>query len=213
MKTTQAPALAEKTNGSVSGPAWEVATLFPDQGDWSEEEYLGLPGNHLVELSDGFLEFLPMPTTTHQLIVLLLVDLLNAFARSKLGLALPAPLRVRLWSGKIREPDIAFMLYKHKDRMGEEFWEGADLVMEVVSGDRKSRWRDLVTKRKEYAKAGIAEYWIVDPKVQQINVLCLKEKEYQSHGMFKKGAQATSRLLAGFAVDVEAIFAKPEFAK
>ena len=41
---------------------WEIARLFPAQGDWSEEDYFELDNNHRVEYSDGFLEFLPMPT-------------------------------------------------------------------------------------------------------------------------------------------------------
>nr|MCU0552457.1 Uma2 family endonuclease [Leptolyngbya sp. Prado105] len=40
------------------------------------------------------------------------------------------------------------------------------LVVEVVSNseeDQRSRDRDYVEKRKEYALRGIAEYWIIDP--------------------------------------------------
>jgi hypothetical protein len=53
-------------------PTWEVAYLFPTQGSWSEEDYLSLHTNQLVEFSHGFLEVLPMPTTSHQLLVLYL---------------------------------------------------------------------------------------------------------------------------------------------
>src|SRR6266702_484554 len=60
-------------------PAWEVAYLFPSQGDWTEEEYLALDTNRLVELSDGCLEVLAMPTIFHQLIVAHLHDLLHRF--------------------------------------------------------------------------------------------------------------------------------------
>ena len=59
-------------------PTWEVATLFPNQGQWSEEEYLALNTNRLVEYSDGCLEFLPMPTLSHQLIMLFLYEALKA---------------------------------------------------------------------------------------------------------------------------------------
>jgi hypothetical protein len=43
--------------------AWELATLFPKQGGWSEYDYLQLTDdtNGRVELTDGRLEFLPMP--------------------------------------------------------------------------------------------------------------------------------------------------------
>jgi Uma2 family endonuclease len=149
----------------VGDPAWEVAYLFPAQGTWTEAEYLSLPGNRLIELSNGFLEVLQMPTTSHQLIVASLFRALLAFVEPQhLGTLLFAALPVRLWKGKIREPDVVFMLAEHADRIGEEFWRGADLVMEVVSGSEKSCHRDLVTKVAEYARARIAEYWIVDPK-------------------------------------------------
>src|SRR5436190_19235410 len=86
-------------------PTWEIANLFPAQGTWSEEEYLELNTNHLIEFSNGFLEVLPMPTTSHQLFVLYLSGLLLSFTNAHdLGAVLIAPLRVRLWRGKIREP-------------------------------------------------------------------------------------------------------------
>lgn len=187
-------------------PTWEVAKLFPIQGSWTEEEYLALDGNHLVEFSHGYLEVLSMPTTSHQLIVLYLIEALLTFVRARsLGTVLLAPLRVRLWSGKFREPDVVFMAKEHLDRIGEQFWVGADLAMEVVSTD--DRRRDLEIKRREYAKAGIQEYWIVDPLLGQITVLRLEEGGYVVHGEFPKGTQAASALLPDFAVDVTAVFA------
>ena len=50
-------------------PTWEVTEFFPRQGEWTEAEYLAFESNRLVELADGHLEVLPMPTLTHQLIV------------------------------------------------------------------------------------------------------------------------------------------------
>ena len=82
-------------------PTWEVAYLFPTQGNWSEEDYLALHGNQLVEFAHGFVEVLPMPTTSHQLLVVYLYGLLLAFAQARgLGTPLVAPLRVRLWREK-----------------------------------------------------------------------------------------------------------------
>ncbi|MDB5289991.1 MAG: hypothetical protein JWL69_1232, partial [Phycisphaerales bacterium] len=110
---------------------------------------------------------LPSPTQRHQLILIFLFDALRAFVgEQKLGRALFGPLPVRLESGKYREPDIVFMLAEHASRMGNDFWDGADLVMEVVSEDGCRR--DLEEKRRDYALAGIPEYWIVDPREQSI---------------------------------------------
>ena len=176
---------------------------------WSVADYLALETNRLIEFSHGQLEVLPMPRMSHQQIVLLLLQALLRFVSAQdLGTVLFAPLRVQLWPGKFREPDIVFMRREHADRMGEEFWEGADLVVEVVSPD--DRRRDLETKRGEYAQAGIPEYWIVDPEAQRITVLTLAGAEYAVHGDFGAGEQATSALLPGFAVDVAAVFAAAE---
>ena len=77
--------------------------------------------------------------------------------------------------------------------------------MEVISPDDPAR--DLVVKRSEYADAGIAEYWIVDPRTQCITVLTLRGQEYVEHGNFKTGEMATSLLLPGFQAEVSAVFA------
>jgi Uma2 family endonuclease len=190
-------------------PTWEIARLFPAQGTWSEWEYLDLDSNHLVEFSNGCLEFPPMPTTTHQLIVAYLYRLLLAFATAHdLGTVLFAALPVRLWRRKFREPDVVFMRKEHANRIREQYWNGADLVMEVVSGKGKDRRRDLVDKRREYARAGIPEYWIVDPRDERITVLRLARKRYIVHGEFDKGTTATSHLLPGFTVDVSEAFSR-----
>ena len=61
--------------------AWEIATLFPPQGHWSAEEYLDLTDgtNRRIELVDGRLEFLPMPTELHQALVAFLYQALLQF--------------------------------------------------------------------------------------------------------------------------------------
>lgn len=191
-------------------PAWEIALLFPEQGNWSEAEYLALDTNHLVELSDGCLEFLPMPTRLHQLMTAFLHECLkkHVAAHAK-GDVLFAALPVRLWPGKYREPDVMYFRPGRLSRRGD-YPDGADLVMEVVSPGHESRERDLETKRAEYAQAGIPEYWIVDPEQKRITVLSLDGKTYRIHGEFTPGQQATSVLLPGFAVDVTAVFAQGE---
>jgi Uma2 family endonuclease len=187
-------------------PTWEIARLFPNQGDWTEGEYLALDTNHLIEFADGHLEFLPMPTQSHQFIVLFLYRALWAFVREHtLGVVLGAPMRVRIRPRKYREPDILFMATEHHHLRGEQYWLGTDLVMEVVSPDDPER--DYVQKRADYAEVGIAEYWIVDPARRLITVLTLVGEVYEPVGEFTPGMQATSQLLQGFAVDVAEVFA------
>jgi Uma2 family endonuclease len=192
-------------------PAWDIAKIFPAQGTWAEEDYLLLPGNRLVEYSHGIVEVLSMPSPAHQMIVLLLYRLLFAFVqKSAAGRVLIAPTRVKLWSGKFREPDLIFMSRHNRHRMRQQYWDGADLVMEVVSPDDPTR--DLETKRREYAQAGIPEYWLVNPLDETITVFTLPENAsvYAVHGVYDRSGVAESALLPGFTVDVDACFAEGE---
>ena len=203
------PGKVEPPAGLTYGePVWEIARLYPAQGCWTEREYLNLDTNQRMEYSHGYVEFQPMPTILHQRILLYLLRLLDAFVVARaMGEVLPAGVRVRLWEGKYREPDVVFKSTGHRNEGTEEFWDGADLVMEVVSGSDSDRRRDLVEKRSEYARAGIPEYWIVDPEEGRIIVLVLQGTEYVEHGAFGRGGRATSRLMPGFSVDVTAVLA------
>ena len=193
-----------RPNAGQDEPAWEIARLFPNQGQWSEQEYLALETNRLVEFTDGHVEVLAMPTMIHQLMVIFLFDALRNFtAATNRGTVLLAPFRIRLRTGKFREPDVTLMLAEHASRISNEYWDAADLVMEVVSDD--DRRRDLETKRLDYAMAGIPEYWIVDPQLRQIAVLFLDGQHYKVHGTFGEGEQAASVLLPGFTVNVTAV--------
>jgi Uma2 family endonuclease len=191
-------------------PPWAVALFFPRQGEWTESDYLQLGDkNWMVELANGCLEVLPMPTLFYQLMVKYLVGALEAFLKGGVGgLVLFAPVPVRLWPEQFREPDV---FYLRPERIPADLKtppNGADLAMEVVSDTAESRKHDLETKRVEYARAGIAEYWIVDPALRSITVLVLDGDHYREHGVFGPGTQATSVLLSGFAVAVDAVFAE-----
>lgn len=199
------PGLGTSKKGT---PVWEMAYLYPLQGEWSETSYLNLHTNRLIEFDNGFLEFLPMPPLAHQLIVLYLYEMLKQFVQTHdLGRVLTAPLCVRLWHRKYREPDLIFLASERLKKMEGDYPDGADLMMEVVSGGVDDRYRDLVEKREEYAQAGIPEYWIVDPQEEKIIVLTLAGESYREHGIFTPGQAATSVLLDGFGVEVTAVFA------
>lgn len=188
-------------------PAWDIAQLFPAQGEWTTEDYLALETNRLIEFSHGHVEVLPMPSVLHQRIVRMLFQILEKFVMEhNLGEVLFAPVSVQLWPGKYREPDVVFISAAHRERITPQYLIGADLVMEVISPDDRNR--DVVKKRREYAQAGIPEYWIVDPERREIMVLILDADHYAEHGVFGQGDQATSRLITGFRVEVSSVFAE-----
>jgi Uma2 family endonuclease len=82
-----------------------------------------------------------------------------------------------------------------------------DLVVEVVSPDDPDR--DYVTKKKEYAEAGIPEYWIVDPDVHLVEVYTLPPNttEYQLPATYRDRDVLTSRQLPGFELALAELFA------
>jgi Uma2 family endonuclease len=189
-------------------PAWDVALLFPSQGDWSEFEYLSLETNRLVELVDGNLDVLPMPSFLHQQLVWYLAEILRAFVQARqLGSVVFAPMPIHIRHRTFREPDVMFIPKKQDVKPTDRFLHDAGLIMEVVSADDKSHKRDYLEKRSDYAELGVPEYWIVDPQTERITVLVLAGNQYRVHGEFAPGQQATSNLLDGFSVDVAAVFA------
>jgi Uma2 family endonuclease len=183
--------------------------LAPLQGLWTVEQYLRLTNqtSRLIEFTDGTLEVLPMPTKYHQAILRLLFLAFFPVMQRTGGDVYFAPLRIQVRPGVLREPDLLLVLDKADPRAQDAFWLGADLVVEIVSPDHPER--DTEQKRREYAEAGIAEYWIVNPLNQldqTVTVLTLDGTSYREHGVFHRGQQATSKLLADFAISVDEVF-------
>jgi Uma2 family endonuclease len=185
----------------------EIAQLWPLQGDWTETDYFTLPDtNRLIELSEGELIMPPHPTETHQRVVLSLVLAFQSFVEAhNLGVVRFAPLPVRLWPDKIREPDILYVSHSHADRIGEQAYGPPDLVVEVISAS--TRRTDRIEKFVEYARAGISEYWLVDPQAQSIEVFVLEDDAYTLLVKAVSGEKVYSKLLDGFEVAVDEIIA------
>ncbi|ABU57956.1 MULTISPECIES: Uma2 family endonuclease [Roseiflexus] len=180
--------------------------LAPLQGLWTVDQYLKLTDHThcLVEFSDGNLEVLPMPTQRHQMILAFLYRVFFAFLHPRGGLVLFAPLRLQVSPAAFREPDLLLLLRADDPRAQNRYWLGADLVLEVVSEDDPER--DTVDKVRDYAGAGIPEYWIVNPQDETITVLSLTDNAYTPLGVFRRGDQVTSALLEGFSVSVDEAF-------
>ncbi|MCC6626148.1 MAG: Uma2 family endonuclease [Chloroflexi bacterium] len=176
------------------------------QGSWTEEQYLRLTDrtNRLIELLDGRLEALPMPTDEHQGLLLWLADLLRAAVGST-GVVRVAPMRLRLRSGRYREPDLLALRDATDARRHNQAWTGADLVVEIVSPDDPDR--DYVDKRVDYAQAGVGEYWIVDPARQTVAVLLLDDDRYREHAVAGATMRLASATIPGLTLDVGALFA------
>ena len=183
-----------------------VIDLKPLQGLWTQSQYLQLTDHArlLLEFTDGHLEVLPMPTDRHQAISQFLFLALLPFVGGLGGKVRYAPLRLCIRDGKFREPDLLLVRDANDPRRRNDYWRGADLVMEIVSPDDPGR--DLRVKRRDYAEARVPEYWIVSPIDETITVLTLAGDAYAEHGVFRRGQRADSAYLDGFAVSVAEVF-------
>ena len=145
-----------------------------------------------------------MPTDLHQSIAEFFFLALTAFIAPLGGKVHLAALRLKIRSGKFREPDVLLVKSAKDPRRRNRFWIGADLTLEVVSPEKPER--DLVDKRQDYAEANVPEYWIIHPLDETITVLRLENGRYLEHGIFRRGEQATSVILPGFSVNVAEVF-------
>ena len=153
----------------------------------------------VVELSDGNVEFSDPPTCVHQRILLRLSVALHTFVTArKLGEVCFGPLPVELWSGKIREPDLMFVSTAHASRIGV-YLGVPDLAVEILSPG--SVYKDREVKRKEYAQAGVAEYWIIDPEARTVDI-------YEVGRHFAGTDVLTSELFPGFSIPLAELFAE-----
>ncbi|GMU62180.1 MAG: hypothetical protein AMXMBFR34_39430 [Myxococcaceae bacterium] len=183
----------------------ELLSVLPRDGEWTDADYLWVSrsSRRLIELARGTLEFPPMPTAQHQFIVGALFVALRTFLLPRGGAVLFAPLRLKVAEGRFREPDLVALRDAQDGRSQDDFWSGADFVVEVVSPDDPNR--DLVTKRAEYAAASIPEYWIVDPRDASVRVLTLDGGSYRDDQLVTVGT-VHSRVFGGFSVAAETLF-------
>ena len=187
-------------------PTWELTDLLvPLQGSWTVEKYLNLDTNRLIEFTDGYLEFLPMPEEFHYFVQQFIFAAVEAFLKTRgKGAARYAPFKVRVREGAFREPDVCILLDENDRRRGRKYWDGADFVIEVVSPDGEQR--DYEDKRSEYAAANIPEYWVVDPQRKELLILRLSGNQYVDGGSLRPGDVAKSAVLDGFQIDVGQCF-------
>jgi Uma2 family endonuclease len=92
------------------------------------------------------------------------LTLIQCYVRQeKLGRVLYDPFQMKLGSRSSRAPDVLVVSNARKSAIKRTYLDGpADLVVEVVRPDEPKR--DYVKKYQEYERAGVREYWIIDPQ-------------------------------------------------
>jgi Uma2 family endonuclease len=122
----------------------------------------------------------------------------------KAGLVLFAPVDVYLSPFTTMEPDLVFVSQSRLSIVQEEKIVGApDLAVEVLSPSTEHV--DRGQKSQVYARAGVREYWIVDPEARTIEIFVLRQGAYESIGKHGAGETVRSEILPGFKVKVDEI--------
>jgi hypothetical protein len=146
--STLTMSLSRLTYGDAIPP--EIFKTRTMQGiDNSAADY----NRRLLEFADGSIEVLPMPTDRHQTLSRFLLFSLFTFVQPLGGTVLYAPLRLQIREARFREPDLLVVRDANDPRRHNQFWRGADLVVEIVSPDDPER--DTIVKRADYAEARI----------------------------------------------------------
>ena len=133
------------------------------------EEFLDWHDGRHAEWVDGEVILMSPASEAHQNLAGFLYVLLRHFTEAgQLGRVLIAPFQMRLsFRPAGREPDILFVSQERLSLLTNVYLDGgADLVVEVISPD--SRTRDRKHKYQEYEQAGVREYWMIDPLRQQV---------------------------------------------
>ena len=165
-----------------------------------------LPESNLpTEIWDGHLVVAPAPVPSHQIISSRVEDALRRWvSRRRLGIVLDAPVDVVLHPKLVYQPDILFISKPRLHLITDRIQGPPDLVVEIVSGDRRKR--DYKDKKDNYEAHGVKEYWIIDPDKAHIEVWSLnEEKFFELLGRYAGKQRALSQLLPGFRVQVDKI--------
>jgi Uma2 family endonuclease len=122
------------------------------------------------ELIDGEHYVTPSPNTRHQELSLrLIVALANHLAAHPGGRLFHAPYDCVFTNFDIVEPDLLWIAADQLGIITKKHVRGVPaLVIEIMSPG--TRHRDRRFKRDLYARAGVREYWMVDPKASSIGV-------------------------------------------
>lgn len=165
-----------------------------------------------IELIDGYPVMMAPPARRHQESVAALMGQLYDYLKGKKCKVYPAPFGVRLFEKKkdrpedvdtLVEPDITVVC--DQDKLDDMGCKGApDLVMEVLSPS--SQRHDRYTKFKLYQRAGVREYWLVDPDTKSVQVFLLEDGRYSAMDYGEVGDHVKVNVLEGCSIDLSLVF-------
>jgi Uma2 family endonuclease len=191
----------EKNNDDL-----EVREALPDYNRlYTIEEYYKIREDIRAELYEGYLVVMESPTLRHQGIVVEIAATLHMFLKGKNCKVYPSP-GVHLFEKEatIFEPDIVVVCEKSK--LGKRNVEGTpDFVIEILSPSTARMDRKL--KFDKFQKAGVKEYWIVDPERNLLEANLLVNGKYMTT-IYNEKDKAPVTTLDGFEIDLADVFAE-----
>ncbi len=165
----------------------------------------------LYELARGIVIVTEIPGIHHGRIVSRFRELFVLYDVAHRGvinyLAGGGECRIRLPGMKSdRHPDQA--IYLQPDPEGPHVWTRwvPTIVVEVVSESGEDR--DYVEKREEYLRAGVREYWILDPNRRRMLVLLRLGDTWEEQVLGEEGVHRTE-LLPGLEARVGELLGPP----
>lgn len=170
---------------------------------WAED------GSH-VEWVDGDVIIMSPSSHQHQEIADFLTALLRHFVEAnQLGIVLSSPFQMKLTTRPSgREPDVIFVSNKNRDSLKNAYLDGpADIAVEVISPE--SETRDRNEKFSEYERAGVCEYWLIDPIRKQADFYVLGDLGSYDKATIGAGGIFYSGVLDGLFLNVEWLFQEP----
>ena len=163
-----------------------------------------------AELLDGEIVMMAPPLRVHQEVVTQLVLQIGNYLKGKKCKVYPAPFAVRLFPHKdksddtVLEPDIVVVC--DSEKLDDKGCNGPpDLVIEVISPSTAKY--DRLWKFRKYQKAGVREYWIVDPEIKGVQV-CILEKGRYVMSAYDETDKAPVSVLEGCEIDLTGVFAE-----
>jgi Uma2 family endonuclease len=172
------------------------------------EQFFALPDDgKRYELLDGVVEEMTAPNVKHQRVIgRLHVLLVRMLQEAGLGEVFLAPFDVVLGDRTVAQPDLLFIRNETAHILNERNARGApDLVIEVLS--ESTRRKDVLRKRRLYARARVGWYWVVDPEVDRIEFLRLDGDDYALAARFDAPAVAEPPGFPTVRIDLAALFA------
>ena len=174
---------------------------------YTYQEYCYLPNDgRRYEIIEGELYVTPSPSSMHQTVSRRLqFALMSQLELPGIAYVFDAPYDIILAETTVVEPDLAIIRKTRRSSISKRGFEGPpDVAVEILSSS--TRGNDVVLKKAAYARAGIQEYWIVDPDLGHVEVFRLKETGYDQGVLFDRSATLTSPAFPEVTIPLVPIF-------